>query len=166
MDQDKITEKVKEGALPEFQQRIPQEAAEETQERIAVEKAQRNADLRSKYLIGNDTAAVRDFLIRQLSMKSRPEAIFVGGRFEWRGAPDQHGADTPQPPKLASTFDPGVTADLHLGSLATSAASGALAAGEGALGPEPDDRDQGRAARHAAQGRGQRQARTSRSPTI
>ncbi len=57
-------------------------------------------------------------------MSSRPEAIFVGGRFEWRGAPDQRGADAPQPPKLASTIDPGVTADLHLGSLLTSAASG------------------------------------------
>ena len=87
MDQDKITQKVYEGALPKFQQQIPQEAAEEAQERIAVEEAQRNADLRSKYLIGNDTAAVRDFLIRQLSMSSRPEAIFVRGRFEWRGAP-------------------------------------------------------------------------------
>ncbi len=124
MNQQKINQKVKDGALPQFQQRIPQEAAEETQEKLSVEEAQRNADLRSKYLIGNDTAAVRDFLIRQLSMKSRPEAIFVGGRFEWRGAPDQRGADTPQPPKLASTFDPGVTADLHLASLATSAASG------------------------------------------
>ena len=57
-------------------------------------------------------------------MASRPEAIFVGGRFEWRGAPDQRGADAPQPPKLASTIEPGVTADLHLGSLLTSAASG------------------------------------------
>ena len=79
----------------------------------------------SKYLTGNDTAAVRDFLIRQLSMSLQPpEAIFVGGRFAWRGAPDQHGADVPQPPKLASTFEPGVTADLHLASLATSEAGG------------------------------------------
>jgi hypothetical protein len=124
MNKDKITQKVYEGALPKFQQQIPQEAQEEALERISVEQAQRNADLRSKYLIGNDTAAVRDFLIRQLWMASRPEAIFVGGRFEWRGAPDQRGADMPQPPKLASTYEPGVTADLHLGSLLTSAASG------------------------------------------
>jgi hypothetical protein len=38
--------------------------------------------------------------------------------------PDQRGADAPQPPRLATTFEPGVTADLHLASLLTSAASG------------------------------------------
>jgi hypothetical protein len=124
MNQQKITNKVYEGALPKFQQQIPAEAAEETQERITAESAQRNADLRSKYLIGNDTAAVRNFQITNLSLRSRPEAVFVGGLFQWRGAPDQRGADAPQPPKLARTFDSGVTADIHLGSLGTSAASG------------------------------------------
>ena len=124
MDQDKITEKVKEGALPRFRQDIPRETLEEVLERSSVEQARQNADLRSKYLPGNDTAQVGDFLIRQLSMASRPEAIYVGGRFEWRGAPDQRGADMPRPPRLASTIEPGVTADLHLGSLLTSAAGG------------------------------------------
>jgi hypothetical protein len=124
MDQDKITEQVKEGALPRFRQDIPRETLEEVLERSSVEQAKQNADLRSKYLTGNDTAQVSDFLIKQLSMASRPEAIYVGGRFEWRGAPDQRGADMPRPPRLASTIEPGVTADLHLGSLLTSAAGG------------------------------------------
>jgi hypothetical protein len=124
MNRQKITNKVYEGAIGRFRQQIPVEAAEETQEHISAELAQRNADLRSKYLIGNDTAALRDFLITHLSLRSRPEAVFVGGLFQWRGAPDQRGADTPQPPQLAATFEPGVTADLHLGSLLTSAASG------------------------------------------
>ena len=124
MNQDKITEKVKEGALPRFRQEIPQESLEEALERGSVEQAKRNADLRSTYLPGNDTAQVGDFLIKQLSMASRPEAIYVGGRFEWRGAPDQRGADMPRPPRLASAIEPGVTADLHLGSLLTSAAGG------------------------------------------
>ncbi len=124
MNQQKITNKVYEGALPKFQQQIPTEAAEETQEKISAEVAQRNADLRSKYLIGNNTAAIRDFLITQLSLRSRPEAIFVGGMFQWRDAPDQRGADAPQPPRLASTYEPGVTADIHISSLLTSGASG------------------------------------------
>ncbi len=124
MNEGKIEQKVYEGALPKFQQQIPEEAAEEANERIGVEQSQRNAELKSKYLIGDDTAAVKDFLIKQLSMKSRPDAIFVGGRFEWRGAPSQVGADMPQPPKLNETYEPGVTADLHLGSLLTSAAAG------------------------------------------
>jgi hypothetical protein len=123
-NQQKITNMVYQNAVAQFQQQVPAEAAEETQERIGAEVAERNADLRSKYLIGNDTAAIRDFLITHLSLRSRPEAIFVGGLFQWRGAPDQRGADAPQPPKLAASFDPGVTADLHLGSLGTSAASG------------------------------------------
>ncbi len=46
MDQQKITNKVYEGALPKFQQRIPTEAAEETQERIGKETEKRNADLK------------------------------------------------------------------------------------------------------------------------
>src|SRR5262245_17062558 len=124
MDQDRITAQVKEGALPQFRQQIPEESLEEALERASVEQAKRNADLRSKYLPGNNTAQVGDFLIKQLSMASRPEAIYVGGRFEWRGAPDQRGADMPRPPRLASTIEPGVAADLHLGSLLTSAAGG------------------------------------------
>jgi hypothetical protein len=124
MNQQKITDKVYEGALPKFQQQIPVEAAEETQEKLAVQMAERNADLRSKYLPGNDTVAVRDILITNVAMRSRPEAVFVEGLFQYRGAPVHLGADTPQPPRLATTFDQGVTVDLHLGSLMTSAASG------------------------------------------
>ena len=124
MNQDRITAEVKEGALPRFRQDIPRESLEEAQERSSVVQAKQNADLRSNYLPGNETAQVGDFLIRQLSMASRPEAIFLGGRFEWRGAPDQRGADMPRPPRLASTIEPGVTADLHLGSILTSAAGG------------------------------------------
>src|SRR5262249_55445005 len=86
--------------------------------------AQRNADLRSKYLIGNDTAAIRDFLITHLSLRSRPEAIFVGGLFQWRGGPDPRGADAPQPPRPAAWHDPRGTPGLRPCAPATSAASG------------------------------------------
>ena len=123
-DKEKINQKVYEGALPKFQERIPTEAAEETQERIGEESEKRNADLQAKYLIGNDTAAINEFLITRLSLRSRPEAINVGGLFQWRDAPDQRGADAPQPPRLATTYDPGVTADIHISSLLTSGASG------------------------------------------
>src|SRR5262249_37608955 len=95
-DQQKITQKVYEGAIGRFRERIPAEAAEETQERMDAELAQRNADLRSKYLPGNDTAAFQDFLITQLVLRSRPDAVFVAGLFRWRGAPNQRGADAPQ----------------------------------------------------------------------
>ncbi len=125
LDQDAITEKVKEGALPRFQQQIPVEAQEEALERIGRETAERNADLRSKGLVGNNTLAVRDLLITQLSLRSRPDAVFVGGLFQFRDAPGQLGADAPQPATLAATYDPaGVSADVHLSSLLSSAAAG------------------------------------------
>ena len=124
-NQQKITDKVYEGALPKFQEQIPVEAAEETQERLDAEVAQRNADLKSKYLIGNHTAAIRgDALITHFSLSSQPEAVFARGMFRSRGAPNQRGADAPPPLRLASTLPPGITADLHLGSLLTSAISG------------------------------------------
>jgi hypothetical protein len=124
MDQDAITQKVREGALPKLKQQIPAEAQEEALERIGQETITRNADLRSKGLIGNNTLAVQDYLITQLSLRSRPEAVFLGGLFQWQGVP-QVGADAPQPLSMAANYEPGVTADVHLSSLLTTAAAGA-----------------------------------------
>ena len=125
MDQQAITNRVYEGAIGRFREQIPVEAREEGLERIAAESAKRNADLRSQYLVGNNTIAVRDFLLTQVALRSRPEAAFIAGLLEWRGAPGQRGADLPQPPVLAATFEPGVTADVHLGSLLSSLVAGA-----------------------------------------
>ena len=108
MNQNKITQKVYEGAIGQFQQQIPQEAMEEAQERIAGEMAQRNADL-SRVLIGNNTAAIQDFLIT-----GPVAAVAARGGVRRRAAPvrapatSQRGADTPQPARLAVP-DPGVT---------------------------------------------------------
>ena len=74
--------------------------------------------------MGDDTVAVNDILIKELSLRSRPDAVFVGGLFRWRGAPAQLGADAPQPSSLAATYEPGVTADVHLSSLLSSAVAG------------------------------------------
>ena len=71
--------------MPKLQQQIPAEAQEEALERIGQETATRNADLRSKGLVGNNTVAVADFLITQLSLRSRPDGVFVGGLFQWQG---------------------------------------------------------------------------------
>jgi hypothetical protein len=125
MDKQKITDKVYQGAIGQFQQRIPQEAMEEGLERIGQETLTRNADLQAKGLLPNNTLSIRDFVITQLALRSRPEAVFFGGLFEWKGAPGQLGADQPQPAKL-NTFEPGITADVHLGSLLTSALRGAF----------------------------------------
>ena len=124
LNQNAITQKVKEGAMPRFQQQIPVEAQEEALERIGQQTVERNADLRSKGLSGDNTVAVRDLLITQLSLRSRPDAVLVGGLLQFRDAPGQLGADAQKPSSLATTIEPGVTADVHLGSLLSSVASG------------------------------------------
>jgi hypothetical protein len=121
-NQNKITDLVYQNALPQFQQRIPVEAQEEAEERIAGELAQRNADI-NRFLIGNDTLAIQDFLVTGLSLRSRPDAVYVGGLFQSRGGEKRRGADAPQPPQLAAP-DAGLTADIHLGSVLTSAVDG------------------------------------------
>jgi hypothetical protein len=130
MDQDRINQKVYEGAIGEFRQQIPIEAQEEGAERIAAETAQRNADLKERGLVGNNTLVIRDskitnseFEITHLALRSRPQGVLVGGVVEWRGAPRQIGADLPEPVAL-TTLEPGITANVHLGSLLGSLVSG------------------------------------------
>jgi hypothetical protein len=123
MNQSRINEKVREGALPKFQQQIPAEAMEEAQERIGAEAYQRNSDLFWKYLKGNDTLSVKNLLITQLSFRSRPDAAHIEGLLQWQTA-EVRGADAPQPPRF-STPASGITADIHVGSILTSLAEAA-----------------------------------------
>ena len=86
MNQQAITNRVYEGSIGRFREQIPIESREEGLERIAVEQENRNADLKAKYLVGNDTAAIKDVLITGLVLPSRPEAAFVAGVLNWRGS--------------------------------------------------------------------------------
>jgi hypothetical protein len=56
------------------------------------EAAARNAEL-AQYLIGGDRATFRDLLVEGLSLRSRPENALVGGKLEYKDAPEQVGAD-------------------------------------------------------------------------
>ena len=149
MNQDEINQKVYEGAIGEFRQQIPAGGAEEAQERIVGETIQRNADLRARGLIGNDTVAVNDFLITNLSLRSRPEAVMVGGVFEWREAPGQLGADAPEP-SAALEARAGRQGQRPRRLAAGQPGRRNLPARRRPLGREPDARDQGSAARHAS----------------
>jgi hypothetical protein len=121
MNQQKITQKVYEGAIGNFRQRIPQEAMEEAQERMAGQQSTRNAELQ-QYLIGNNRLAIQQFLVSGLSLRSRPEAVYVGGLLQSKGG-SPRGADAPQPASLAAP-DPGLSADVHLTSVLSSVAEG------------------------------------------
>ncbi len=158
MGQEAINQRVKEGALPEFQQQIPREALEEAQERIAGETAERNADLRAKGLVGNGAFAIQntDFQITDLLLRSRPQGVLIAGRLSLRDPKGSAGADMPQPPSFR-TIDQGIRASIHVGSLLGSVAAGRLRARRGPLRRQPHDRRQASAPRHTA-------ARRSRSP--
>ena len=149
MDQDRINQRVYEGSIGRFRQEIPKEALEEAHERIGGETAQRNADLRARGLMGDGSLAVNDFLITNLSLRSRPEAVIIGGLVNRRNAPVPNGADSPEPPTLL-TLEPGIRANIHAGSLLGSLAAGDVRARGGSLGREPHGRHQGGPSRNAA----------------
>jgi hypothetical protein len=122
MNQNAINRRVYEGAIGDFRQRIPQEALEEAQERIARELVQRNAEI-SRYLIGDNMLSIQDFLVTGLSLRSRPEAVYVGGLLQPRSGGSPSGADAPQPAALAVP-SPGLSADVHLISVLNSVVDG------------------------------------------
>ena len=124
LDQGKITNKVYQAAIGKIVQGVVQGASELGQIKAAQGAAQRNAQL-SRALVGNDTLRVKNLEITGLSLRSRPEYALVGGTLRWLGAAEQVGADAPRPPSLAS-YEPGLTADIHLASVATNMARGYL----------------------------------------
>jgi hypothetical protein len=124
MNQAKITQKVWEGAIGEIRQGVIEGSAQESKERVGASQAEENARL-AAYLIGHDTLVYNNIEVRDLSLRSRPDAALVGGTLEWRGADLQVGADLPKPTGFARS-ERGVTADVHLGSLMTNLTRGYL----------------------------------------
>ena len=111
------------GRSARIQQNVVQEAAELSQERTSQEAAQRNMQF-ARYLLGNDTVAINNILIDSLDLRSRPENALIGGRVHLMGTPPI-GADTPQPSRSPIPA-PGVSADVHLGSILSTVAAGFL----------------------------------------
>jgi hypothetical protein len=127
-NQEKITQKVYEGAIGRIVENVIREAAELGAERTAQAEAEKNARLAQYLLFGRDAAAIRNLLITGLTLRSRPENALIGGTLQYRGVNDQAGADAPQPAKFAVP-DPGVSADLHLTSILTNLSRGYLETG-------------------------------------
>ena len=122
LNQGKITDKVYEASVGKIVQGVADGAAELGQIKAAEGAAQKNAQL-ANVLVGNNTARVKDVEITGLSLASRTEGAVIGGTVRWLGAPEQVGADAPQPPAL-ETYQGGVTADIHLSSILTNLARG------------------------------------------
>ncbi|WZO97224.1 hypothetical protein EP7_004247 [Isosphaeraceae bacterium EP7] len=123
-NQGRITQEIYNNAIPEIQQNVVKESAEETNERTSAEAAQRNAAL-SKFLIGNNTLALGNVLVTGLDFRSRPEFALIGGKLVWKDLPSSVGAESPQPTKFAAPST-GITADVHLGSILNNLADGYL----------------------------------------
>jgi hypothetical protein len=124
LNRQKLTDKVGENAIPKIASGVVKGAEEESAERIPIAEAEQNAKLR-KVLIGNNTAAIKDFRITELSLRSRPENALVSGKVGHITVPEPVGADAPKPPTLASPSS-GVSADVHLGSALSNVVAGLL----------------------------------------
>jgi hypothetical protein len=128
LDAQKITDKVGEGAYPRIAEGVEVGAEQEAAERLPGATEEQNVKLR-KVLIGNNTAAIRDFRINELSLRSTPENALVSGRIGHELLPDAIGADMPQPPSLALPVE-GVSADVHLSSVLSNVVAGLLQSGD------------------------------------
>jgi hypothetical protein len=123
-NQRKITRKVYEGAIGQIRQGVVEGAAELGQIKSSEAEAEKNAQLR-QYLVGNNTLRYQNFEIAGLTLRSRPEYALIGGTVKYLNAEQQVGADAPQPAQF-ETVQPGITADVHLGSIMTNLARGYL----------------------------------------
>ncbi|WP_435021378.1 hypothetical protein TA3x_002343 [Tundrisphaera sp. TA3] len=124
LNQNKLTNLVAQNAIPKIASNVEREAAQEAAERIPGAEAEQNAKLR-QVLPGDGTVAVKAYRINDVSFRSRPENVLVSGKVGHQAVPDAIGADMPQPPALIQP-DAGVSVDVHLGSILSNVAAGAL----------------------------------------
>jgi hypothetical protein len=127
-NQNRINRLVYQGAIGRITEGVIENSAAEASERAADAENDQNAKLR-QVLRGDGNATVKDISIKGLSLRSRPENALIGGTVTWLNGPVQVGADLPQPPKFA-TPAAGVSADIHLASVANNVVAGYLASPE------------------------------------
>jgi hypothetical protein len=122
LDAQKLTDKVGEQAYPRIAEGVVQGAEEEAADRLPLAQEEQNAKLR-KVLIGNNTAAIQNFRITELALRSKSENALITGKVGHQSLPDAIGADMPQPASLAQPAA-GVSADIHAGSVLSNVAAG------------------------------------------
>ena len=122
LGQGKITQKVYDSAIDKIVSGVVEGSAELAQIKAYQAAAEKNAGLQ-RFLVGNRTLVAQNIAVKDLTLRSRPEGALIGGIVTWSNAPGQSGADSPEPAEFAAPA-PGVTADLHLGSIASNMARG------------------------------------------
>jgi hypothetical protein len=121
--QTKITQKVYEGAIG----RMRQEAISGTAELSSMRASSNNATLNDQirpYIVDDRTVAYGSIGITKIQMQSWDALANITGMLGWHGAGMPVSAG-PQPSKLM-TYVPGVTVDLHVGSVLSNLAHGYL----------------------------------------
>lgn len=124
-DRQRIVTTIRDNAIGPMRENVVKEAMEMGRERTSEELARRNSEI-ARYLIGNDQLLFNNFLVEALRFRSRPEGALVGGRLKYQSADGQLGADAPRPYNWRRP-EPGITADLHLSSIANNLSRGAIA---------------------------------------
>ena len=124
MNRAKITQQVYEGAIGQIRSSIDRESQDEATERSNARAAQTSA-LLANVFTGPDKLVVKNIEIDGLKLRSRPEFVLVDGRVKWRGATEQIGAEMPKPSSFVAATS-GISADIHLGSVATNFVRGFL----------------------------------------
>lgn len=130
LNQNRINRLVYQGAIGRITEGVLENSAAEANERTGAAQDDQNAKLR-EVLSGDGSAKVKDISIKGLSLRSRPENALIGGTVTWLNGPVQVGADLPQPPKFAAPAA-GISADIHLASVANNVVGGFLASPESA----------------------------------
>lgn len=123
MNQEAIRQQVYQNAEGRIKQNLIDGSRAEAADRSAKAKAEQDARL-AQFIAGN-TLAYSVFAVTGLDLRSRPDYAWVRGTAQWREPTRALGADTPKPAHF-STWQPGVTADLHLNSLLRNFANGYL----------------------------------------
>lgn len=124
MGRDQIQERVRQGALTRLRQQVPQNADELAGIKAANAQAEQNAKMRN-VLPGDGTVRMGPMQLDGASFRSRPDRALISGTAGWTGGPSPRGADRPRPTSFGEAA-PGVSADIHLPSLAGNAAEGYL----------------------------------------
>jgi hypothetical protein len=123
MNQEKITDRVYEGAIGKIRQEVAQSAMELAGIKASQKAAQYNERL-LPYVLDPETIASKGYAVTDLQFRTMPDHALIQGLVANLVAPEARGSSLPQPWKLSTPSPEGVTLDVHLPSAAANIAKG------------------------------------------
>lgn len=125
LDQEKITDKVYEGAIGKIRQQVVESAMQLAGIKASQKAAEFNSQL-LQYLVDSETVAKDKYGVTDLRIQTLSDYIKVQGMVVNLAGPTPtwRGGSLPQPHSFASTISQGVTVDIHLPSALSNLAKG------------------------------------------